>query len=240
MKTWLWGGVVAAGLVGLSWLIFLRSPAAHRDAQQIREVATRRLAEYLGAGGTVKRVLLVGNPFAVAGKLDREMAEMERAGERGFMAAAGTKFPVITAAPELKPGVLEDPRSVFIDPETTTPLSFLVTEGAFDQLANQHPDCDVIVSLIGLPANLARTRCWQSAEGPKFALLLPDLRMIGSRAAVERSFGTGKLLAFVAAKPGAVRVAGGGVVDFDQQFLLVTRENFAAVLKNFPQSIPER
>jgi len=241
-KRWLIVVLVAASALALVGLILSRRAPEHNAALSARELATRRLAEYLAQSGQCKQILVVANPFVPAGKLTREMKDMEESGLRGLKAGFGTKIPFTVAWPELKPGVLENPRAVFIDPETTTPLSYLVATDAFDKLMQLHLDCDAVVSLIGLPAEMARVRCWQNAVGPKFALLLPDLRVIGDRAAVRASLESGKLMAFVAAKPGALATTVGDAKDwhkeFDHQFILVARENFEAVLRDYPQLFP--
>jgi len=241
MKRWLslFTGVVVAGLV---WLVYSHRAPEHSAALSARELAMRGLAERLAQSGEYKHVLVVGNPFAPAGKLTREMRDMEEAGLRGLKVGLGAKIPFTVAWPELKPGVLENPRAVFIDPETTTPLSYLVAPDAFDKLAQQHADCDVIVSLIGLPAELSHVHCWLEASGPKFALLLPDLRIIGDRKAIRTSLESGKLIAFVAAKPGASVKPPDKAEDwhaqFEPQFVLITRENFEAMLRAYPQLFP--
>jgi len=242
MKGWLTGLAVVGVVVGALWVLFGRSGAEHRGAQRVRELATHALGERVMASGNAKRVLIVANPFGTAGKLNREMQAMEDAGLRGLTASLSPKVASVVAIPELRPGVLEDPRSVFIEPETTTPLSYLVTAEAFDQLARQNAECDVIVSLIGLPADLTRVQCWQDSNGPKFALLLPDLRHIGNRAALRRCFENGKLLAFVAVRPNAPTTAtdttGDWRTEFDRWFVLVTRENLDAMLAAYPQIFP--
>jgi len=242
MKQFLVSLLALSLLGGLIWLVGFRRSPEHAGAVDMREIATRGLAGHLAKSGQGKRVLVIANPFAKHGKLSREMQDMESAGLRGLEAGFGSRSQFIVAWPELKPGVLENPRAVFIDPETTTPLSYLVADDAFDKLAQQHADCDVIVSLIGLPANLTRVRCWQNNSGPKFALLLPDLRIIGDRAAVRHSFEAGKLLAFVAAKPAPQSASVAAHSDwqaaFDERIVLVQRHNFDALLRQYPQLFP--
>jgi hypothetical protein len=235
--------LLAAAIVAvLVWLGFLRPSTDHRGALNIRELACRGLADHLAKSGQARRVLVVANPFVKLGKLPREMLDMEAAGLRGLHAGFGAQAVTILAWPELKPGVRENPRAVFIDPETTTPLSYLVGEDAFDILAQAHADCDVILSLIGLPADLARVRCWQRGDGPKFALLLPDLRIIGNRAAIRRCLDSGKLIAFVVTKPGssATRVAvhADARAEFEKLFVLVTHETVEATMRTYPQLFP--
>jgi hypothetical protein len=227
--------LVALGLLPvLAWLFLIRRPPEQQGALAARELATRAIE--------AKRVLVIANPFTQLGKLPRKMRDMEEAGLLGVKAGVGGRIQVQTVWPELKPGVAENPRAVFIDPETTTPLSYLVTTDAFDKLTQQHADCDVIVSLIGLPADLARVECWQKAGGPKFALLLPDLRIIGDRAAIRHSFDFGKLVAFVAARPDAPTAPPAASPDwhaeFERRFVLVKRENLEAMIRNFPKLFP--
>jgi len=235
--------VLALGLLaGLLWLAFFRRSSEQNEARSARELATRALAEHLVTKSGTKRVLVIANPFAHAGQLPRGMRDMEAAGLRGLQSGGGAQLQLQIAWPELKAGVAENPRSVFIDPETTTPLSYLVAADGFDKLAQQHPDCDLIVSLIGLPADLAHVQCWQNPAEPKFALLLPDLRVIGNRAAVRHSLEAGKLVAFVAARPDALKLSPNGAGDwrtqFEQLFVLVTRENVEALMQKFPQLFP--
>lgn len=234
---------VAAAVIGGLWLIWLRPSAPQRDALHSREVATRGLAEHLARTSAGRRALVISNPFTQQSNLPREMRDMEEAGLRGLKQGFGSKVSLgAVAFPELKPEAKVNPRAVFIDPETTTPLSYLVADDAFDKLVRQHPDCDLIVSLIGLPGNLRSVQCWQNPDGPKFALLLPDLRVIGNGAAVRRALKSGKLAAFVMVKPPASEpppaVAGEFAPEFAKHFVLVTRENAEQWMRTYPQLFP--
>ena len=109
--------LVALGLVGvLAWLTLFRRSPEQQGALATRELATRALAEYLVAKLGSKHLLVIANPFTQLGKLPREMRDMEEAGLRGLKAGMGPKAQLQTAWPELKPGVAENPRAVFIDP----------------------------------------------------------------------------------------------------------------------------
>ena len=169
-----------------------------------------------------------------------EIVEMEKAGISGLQKAFGTES-VRTDFPELRPEAQSDPRAVPIDSATTTPLSYLVAENAFDKLLAQHPDCEIIVSLIGLPVSLDRVRCWQPDERAKCALLLPDLGIVGDSAAVQKAVQSGKLVAFVLNKPGAPETnsaSGDFHAEFDERFLLVTAANIDEMLRKYPQLFP--
>ncbi len=224
-------------LAGLGfWLFWRHAPKA--NALRAREVAMRMLAQSLASAQAGRRVLVLSNPFTQRKGTPGDIVATEEAGVRGLRAGLGPNIALEAVAfPELKAEAQQNPRAVFIDPETTTPLSYLVAEDAFDKLAGEHPDCDIIVSLIGLPADLGRVQCWQTNGPPKFALLLPDLRIIGDREAVMRAVKSGKLAAFVLNKPGApdsnALVGGDFAKEFEKRFVLVTAENIDRVTQTY-------
>lgn len=230
---------VAAGTAAL-WFFLRNDP--RDNALDARELATRRLAEYLAQNYAGQRALLLSNPFTENDATAQDIIAMEKAGIAGVRKGLRDKLTLEAVAyPELKPGARDNPRAILIDGETTTPLSYLVANDAFDKLVAKHPNCDLIISLIGLPAALKQARCWQD-EKPKFALLLPDLRFVGNAAAVKRAVQSGKLAAFVLHKPGAPdsRSPLKGPGQFDQRFLLVTGENIDQILTDHPQLFPAK
>ena len=99
-----------------------------------------------------------------------------------------------------------------------------MAEDAFDKLASGY---DVVISLIGLPVALDKVQCWQKPGKPVFALLLPDLRIIGRAADVRNAVGSGKLAAFVLAQPGGTK----------EEFVLVTAENIDQLERQYPKLI---
>lgn len=221
------------------WYFARSGPRDH--ALTARELATRRLAEHLAQKFPGERALLISNPFTQNANTASEIIATEKAGIEGFKQGSGNKLVLEAVAfPELKPEVQWKPRSVFIDGETTTPLSFLVADSAFDKLAEQHPRCGLFVSLIGLPANVNELRCWQEGK-TKFALLLPDLRFIGNAAAVKDAVQRGKLAAMVLPKPGAPSLHRGvSETDFDRLFILVTADNIEKTMLDHPQLFPPK
>lgn len=215
------------------------------NALHAREWATRVLAEHLVKARAGQRALVISNPFTQQKDVAKEIKVMEQAGLDGLKAGFGASVRIEAIAfPSLKPEAQQDPRSVFIDAETTTPLSFLVAEDAFDQLRQRHPGCDLIVSLIGLPAALNRVQCWHAEGPPRFALLLPDLRMIGGADAIRKAMQSGKLVAFVLNKPDApasdAAMGGDWKKEFEKRFLLCTAENIEQVIQSYPQLFPTR
>jgi hypothetical protein len=220
-----------------SWFLLRNEPQDY--ALAAREMATRRLAEYLARKFPGHRARLISNPFVQNAHTSADIVQTENAGIEGFRKGAADKLALEAIAfPELKPDARTNPRAVFIDGETTTPLSFLVSPDGFDKLAAQHPQAGLFVSLIGLPVNVKELRCWQEGK-PAFALLLPDLRFVGNAAAVKQAVQKGKIAAMVLQKPGAPSVHQGvSEKDFDRLFILVTPENIERAMTDYPQLFP--
>jgi hypothetical protein len=169
-----------------------------------REIATQFLGEYLATHYSGKKVVVLSNPFSTQPGQPREVYQYEKAGLRGLQRGLGNTEAIEQVAyPEIRSAFLKDRRSVPIDPATTTPLSYVVTEDALDNIARQHPQAEIFVSLIGLPINVLQTETWRA--GRKFALLLPDLRMLGNQSSIRAAFLSGKIAAIVLNKPGAPR-----------------------------------
>jgi hypothetical protein len=217
------------GLKGLAFsviAIFLLG-CSKTAPQSERELVTRVLAEHVAKAVKPKSVLILSNPFSQSAGRSADASAFEKAGIAGLNEGFGDGIKISVGFPALKPEVLKDPTSVVVDAQTTTPLSFLVADNAFTEAASRHPDADVIVSLIGLPVNLGAFKEWQNAGKPQFALLLPDWRIIGGREAILQNYQSGKLIAAVVRKPnsGEGELTGNSRKDFEQRYLLVTREN---------------
>lgn len=227
--------VTLAGVVG--WFALGRSP--YREAMKARELATWGLANHLARTFPGKRALVLSNPFVALQPTEPAVREAEAAGLRGLRRGFGEAVRIeAVVAPELQAGALTNPRAFFIDPETTTPLSYLVAPDAPDQALKTHPGCDLVVSLIGLPVDLGRVAAWRSSGPPSFALLLPDLRLIGDVAALRGALARGKLAAFVLARPGIPErpgaLSGDLAEEFNRRFLLVTSNSLDSIARTYP------
>lgn len=220
-------------LVGVSlWFAFHRNP--YKQALGSRSLATWGLAQELARRYPNTRALVISNPFAQKSGIRKEIQAVEEAGVAGLKEGFGQTITLEAVVfPEIRPEAKENPRAVHI-PDTTTPLSYLAAEDAFDRLAQEHTSCELVVSLIGLPADLAKVRVWQQTGTPRFALLLPDLRVIGNAAAVRAALQSEKLAAFVIPSPTAppeqTPVRADKRAEFEKRYILVTRENFEDVL----------
>jgi hypothetical protein len=199
-----------------------------------RELATTVLAQESGRIVRPKKVLVLSNPFSQQAGSSAQVYDFEKAGIAGLNEGFGQAAKLEIAFPQLKPEVLKDPRSVQVDPHTTTPLSFLVGDQAFSEVLQKHPDADLVVSLIGVPLNLTGFKQWNQSGKPQFALLFPDWRMIGNESAIVRAFQSGKLVAAVVRKPIPEERAGDAKAQFDGKYFLVTAANVENLLKAHP------
>jgi hypothetical protein len=204
-----------------------------------RELATQRLGQYLAEHYPGKKAIVLGNPFAQQPDQPRDVYRFEKAGLRGLRRGLGTAVAIEAVVyPELRPEFHSTPAAVYIDPTTTTPLSYLVSLEALDAISQQHPNAELIVSLIGLPVNLRQTKTWNQEGGRMFALLLPDLHMVGDQTAICQALHNRKITAFILNKPGAPPedqpLGRDLTVEFDRRFLLVTPETVEQYLKAYP------
>jgi hypothetical protein len=237
-RSWIGLAFVAlvAAVVGIQFF-FGANP--YGGALETREIATRGLAQALVARHPGKRVIILSNPFIKRPETDRRIVAMEEAGVRGLRSGLEGKLTIDDVVyPELRPEARENPRAVAIDTETTTPLSYLVATDAFDRAALEHPDAEILISLIGLPIELDKCEVWKKEGPPSFALLLPDLRMLGSAAAVAAAVKSGKLTAIVLARPnaGADEKAGPDFkAEFERRYVLVTSDNVDELVRQSPE-----
>ena len=207
---------------------------------QERELATQFLGKYLSSHYAGNKAIVLSNPFSLRPEQPREINQFEKAGLRGL--GRGLKGAVQIEAvvfPEIRSAFITNRHAVFIDPATTTPLSYVVAEDALDKLANQHAEAHILVSLIGLPINVLHTETWRADNPRKFALLLPDLRMLGGQLAVIEAIRSRKIAVMVLKKPGAPAedqpLSRNQQMEFDSRFVLVTPETVDQVLLAYPR-----
>ena len=193
--------------------------AARQDAMEALGASIARLRPKC-------KVLVLSNPFTKNSGLLDKIAQFERAGLRGLRKGLGHDSSVTVVFPEIMPEYFSDRQSVVIPPDSRTPLSFLIRPGSVEELADAHPECSVLVSLIGLPVGVNLGKIWATGDPRCFALLLPDLRIIGPPQVAVDAYERGKILAVVvddAFQPGKP--------------LIVTRNNVREVLERQPQAL---
>lgn len=218
------------------WLFPLNNAA--NNALTARTVAAKGLAEELARHFPGKHAIVVANPFAQKKGVPAEAYAYQQAGLKGLRQGFGTKIELEAVLyPELRKEAQINPRAVQADPESTTPLSYLVSGNAFDALTHSHPNCDLLISLIGLPLNVIHSEVWKSPV-LKLALLLPDWRILGDRESVRLAFNSGKIVAAILNKPGApsesVPLQKGNA--FDERYLLVTPARVDELMAKYPQA----
>lgn len=210
------------------------------EADRLRSLATWGLADYLARTRPGAKVLVLSNPFATRQNMEKSVVEQELAGIEGLKSGFNGKMDSVKVVyPELLADAFASPQSLIPDSSVTTPLSFLMTPEALSRLRQEHPDHDLWVSLIGLPVGISNQEVWKMDNGPTFALLLPDLRVIGGVKDVKNAVRSGKLVAFVLTKQGKMfdtRSIGQDLRrEFDDRYLLVTAENVEAIVEEYPE-----
>ncbi len=229
--------LVIAGVFG--WSVRLAGNDPRRAALRHRELATRTLGQFITELHPGSPVLVISNPFTKIAGRDPDTYRFDEAGIEGLRQGLPKDTPLRVSTPSLRAGVLENPQSAYVDPRTTTPLSYLVAEDSFDRLAAEHPDCSILVSLVGLPLHVEKSGLWKGSDRPPLALLLPDWSILGGRRQMLSAFASGRIIAAVMPKPGAPPEIESGSRDhadeFAARFLLITRENVEQMVQDHPE-----
>jgi hypothetical protein len=216
---------VAVVVLGAAIIAFLKRPTPQNAALSTRQNAMEVLGSQIAKLRPGCKVLVLANPFSKEASYLDEKSQFERAGIRGLQKGLGSKSPIKVVFPEIRPEFYTDRASVMMPDDSRTPLSFLVRAESVEKLAAANPECNVIVSLIGLPVGINQLSIWDKKDQRSFALLLPDLRVLGDPAHVVDAFQSGKLLAAV------------GEEAKDKPALIVTRENVNDILRRQPKAV---
>jgi hypothetical protein len=110
-------------------------------------------------------------------------------------------------------------------PEDGFPIEEMMKAGDFDAILAKHPDCTMVVSVIGLPRDAEKMTVWQKPadERPKFALLSGDIHQY------QNAIKSGAIVAAVTYCPGVKFSEDPAPEDpkaaFDLRYLLVTPKN---------------
>lgn len=230
-------GLVSSVILGRA---FLSRHGASGNALTERELATRTLGQYLAQHYPGKQALILSNPFTRQKGRTKQIYQFEEAGLAGLREGFGRSLAIEAVVfPEVRPEFHQNPAAAYVDPKTTTPLSYLMAVNALDSLWRQHRRAELIVSLIGLPINLRQTEAWRNPQGPKFALLLPDLRMVGDQKSIRDAIQSGKIAAVILKRPdGPAEGSSLGrdvKKEFANRFLLVTAESVDTALQRYPR-----
>lgn len=221
------------------WLMQIGGNDTQKSALRHRETAARVLAEYIADHNPGDSVIVASNPFTKTAGRDPGIYLFNEAGIDGLNKGFPADTSLVNEFPELRHEALVNPGAVYVNPQTTTPLSFLVAEDSFDQLAGKFPNYKVIVSLIGIPVGFQKSEIWRNGKGPKLALLFPDWRVLGKTQTVQSAFNSGRIIAAVMNKPGAPLEVDSHSSDykkeFSKRFLLLTPQNIGSVIQAHPE-----
>jgi hypothetical protein len=218
--------VAFVAILAGGWIYYqgrLREPMAER------ELAMRVMGEYVQKTLKPKSVLLISNPFSQMPGQRRHVYAFQTASENGLRKGLAPETKIENVYPKLRPEATDKQNPLYVDPRARTPLSFLVAEGSFDEVTRAHPECEVIVSIIGMPVDVASIAAWNRGGPPRFALFMPDFKLLGGAPPVRTAFKSGKLAVTVIPKKGAPPASEGITSDyqaeFDKRFVLLTGEN---------------
>jgi len=192
------------------------------EAVMSRQGAMQRLGASLSSEFGKKPVLVLSNPYTQKSGQSKEIRQFEAAGIKGLKLGLGEKSLVEVVFPEIRAEYQEHPEKAVFPPNTKTPLSFLMEGASLDQLAASHPHCELIVSLIGLPVGIDQLQVWKDGKH-RFGLLLPDLRVLGSKGKALKAIKSGKIAAVVVDDPQS------------QEALVIDSTNVEEVVSNRPQ-----
>ena len=236
------GLILILALTGAGFAVWLNLPGrddSQRSALRQRETATRVLAEYIADRNPGDSVLVASNPFTKTEGRDPGIYLFDEAGIAGLNKGFPDGTSLTIDVPELRRQALSDPGSVYVRPQTTTPLSFLVAEDSFDQLSHKFPDCKIIVSLIGIPVGFQESEIWRNRNGTKLALIFPDWRVFGKPQTVHAALKSGQIIAAIMNKPGApLEVdsrSSGYREEFSKRFILLTPDNADTMIQKHPE-----
>ena len=110
-------------------------------------------------------------------------------------------------------------------------LGDLINAKDFDALADQHPDCNIIITMVGLPDDKQKMKLWNN---PNRHIAMLSISLINNSKAIF----DGKVVAAVALKPGSSQVKIPPDLKPEERFalryILVTPQNIAELQKKYP------
>ena len=166
-----------------------------------RRSLLQALGQHLSQRHSLDCVLVLSNPFTQKPGQRREIRQFDDAGIHGLQEGLTETTRLKVVHPKIKPEYWNNPQNAPLPANTKTPLSFLMEASSIDEISENHPGCKIIVSLIGLPTETRKLKVWQNDNPSKFALLMPDLSVIGFQTIVRNDFRRGKIIAAAVPNP---------------------------------------
>ncbi len=134
-----------------------------------------------------ENVIILANPFKRHSHSDFDLK-----GITGLKNGLENSTIVQVIYPEIIEQYKENPGAVPLPIDTKTPLSFMINTLALDSAIGKHQDHSIIVSLIGIPFGVQKTKFWNS-NFYKLVLIEPDFRVIGNLENAKNAFYTDKI-----------------------------------------------
>ena len=196
--TKIWVTVTLAGICAVLVLVWFRGqkPSVESAELAARRFGMRSLGLAILKQGNFKRCIVLGNPFVLKSNQSRFSKQIEKESYEGLKEGLGERIEVGEIQYlRLTDEAERDPSSVLLPPSATTPLSFMVRNEEWDRAMEGLDASVVVVTLIGIPADLKQQAWWNKETGPKLALVLPDYRVYGDEAEVGSLFTKKKIVA---------------------------------------------
>ncbi|MFA6292909.1 MAG: hypothetical protein WC637_14060 [Victivallales bacterium] len=152
----------------------------------------------------------------------------------GIREGLGGKVRIAAIDSPIKPAPLKASEKTKISPEKMLYLSRKVQSNNLDQVIARHPECNLVISLIGLPkdANKMLIFTIKPEKRPKLALLSSNISMMKDRIA------QGDINVAIINRPdyipGKNKIPKDIELAFDKRFLVVTPDSVKAVASDYP------
>ncbi len=134
-----------------------------------------------------KNVIILANPFKRHSHSDFDLK-----GITGLKDGLEDSTKVQVVYPKIIEQYKANPGAVPLPIDTKTPLSFMINTLALDDAIGKYQDHSVIVSLIGIPFGVQKTKFWNS-NFYKLVLIEPDFRVLGNLDNAKNAFYTDKI-----------------------------------------------
>jgi hypothetical protein len=227
----LWGRPVAgaAGCLAIVcallrlWGEFTPPPLPLEQLAAWHRVQFSQTGKHLAAAAAGARVLVIApSPFGEHGeRMHSAMVDGLQTGFAGELELAAT---------EMLPG--PDGDAAMID----AGFGMGPTAAMFDEMIAGHPECDPVLSTVGLPMDVGSMQIWRQpiAERPALVVVNGDVSML------RRALSSGAVMAAVAHHPEAVvsdpfaMPPADAAAAFDTRYLLVTTANVDDLAARYP------
>lgn len=230
-----WGRPLS-GMLGIACLVLAlaqivmiaRRPMEHRDRLmktdlQYAAVAMEYLGTHLGTTFPDHQILLITRPVTTEFKDTHEiMMEGFRKGLAGRIPIAAQVEPPRTVAELMAGGELSD--------------DFVFTSTQFDQLVKMHPECNLIVSLIGLPKDFLKMALWTMTPEKRPKLVLGFANVFELKNAIKTDYISAAMIYNSAYRPSSGETVPDDLTEaFNRRYQLISKGNIDPIAAQNPR-----